>query len=390
MLKKIKFEINVSKEVLSDLKERLADTRWPITYKGVDWEYGVDLNYLKELRDYWLQKYDWSKAEKSLNQFNHYKAEIDGTEIHFIYEKGKGINSKPLILTHGWPDTFYRFHKVIPMLTDPVRHGGNGLDETFDVIVPSIPGFGFSERKALSEEAVADLWVKLMNGLGYDRFFAGGGDMGSIITKYMAFKHPEKIEGLHLTDVGYPDFMNLPNDLSEDEQEFVGFLGQWWMQEGAFNMIQSTKPQTIGYGLNDSPIGLAAWTTLLLGGKEAFGARFTPDEHITNLMIYWITETINSSIKAYQVGSQSSSPIKPGQRVEVPTAVLRSTEDAPLPLDWAKRNVNLVQFNEIQAGHFAAWEKPDEYVNDVKSFVRNLDNGKLINNDNISSQTNEA
>lgn len=390
MLKKTKFQISVPQEILDDLNERLADTRWPIGYKGVDWEYGSDLNYLKELRDYWLRKYDWRKAETSLNQFNQYKTEVDGTEIHFIFEKGKGANPKPIILTHGWPDSFYRFHKVIPMLTDPVRYGGGDPDETFDVIVPSIPGFGFSGKKAMSEEAVADLWVKLMNGLGYEQFFAAGGDMGSIITKFMAFKYPENVKGIHLTDVGYPDFMNMPQDLSEEEQKFVGFLGQWWMQEGAFNMIQSTKPQTLGYGLNDSPIGLAAWTTLLLGGKEPFGSRFDPDEQITNLMIYWITETINSSVKAYQVGSQATSPIKPGQKVEVPTAVLHSTEDAPLPIDWAKRNVNLVQFNEIKAGHFAAWEKPDEYVNDVRSFVRTRNNNKAIGSDNPSYQTKEA
>lgn len=365
------FKIDIPQTVLDDLRERLMDTRWTTGYQDVGWGYGADMDYMKELVHFWLHEYNWRKAETELNQFNHFTTEVDGINIHFIHEKGKGKNPTPVILSHGWPDSFYRFHKIIPMLTDPEKYGGSPED-SFDVIIPSIPGFGFSDRKPMSEEGVADLWAKLMNVLGYERFAAAGGDMGSIITKYLAYKYPDNVSAIHVTDVGYPDFMNMPQDLSEEEQQFVGFLGQWWMTEGAFNMIHSTKPQTLGYALNDSPVGLAAWTTLLLGGKEPFGSRFSPEEQLTNIMIYWVTETINSSMQSYLAGSQVPSPIKPGERVEVPSAVLHCSEDAPLPLDWAKRNVNLVQYNEIQSGHFAAWENPEAYAEDLRKFFRLL------------------
>lgn len=366
------FKIDVPRQMIDDLRERLKETRWPTGYTDIGWEYGADMDYMKELVAYWLHKYDWRKAEAELNSRKQYKVKVDGIDIHFIHEPGKGPNATPIILTHGWPDSFYRFHKVIPMLTDPEKFGGNPED-SFDVVVPSIPGFGFSQRKDMSEEAVADLWYKLMQGLGYEKFGAAGGDKGSIITKYLAYKYPEAVTGIHLTDVGYPDFMNLPEDLSAEEQKFVGFLGQWWMTEGAFNMIQSTKPQTLGYSLNDSPVGLAAWTTILLGGQEPFGARFDPDEQLTNIMIYWVTETINSSMRSYLTGSQAKPPIQAGQRIgEVPAAVLYCSEDAPLPREWAERNVNLKQFNTIKAGHFAAWEKPEAYAEDLKMFFRKL------------------
>lgn len=371
MLTKEPYTLNIHPVILEDLQERLLDTRWPIAYTNTDWNYGVNIDYMKALINHWLHNYNWRKHEEELNNFKHFKAEVDGVNIHFIHEKGKGPNPKPLILTHGWPDSFYRFHKVIPMLTDPEKYGGSPED-AFDVIVPSIPGFGFSDRKAMSSGSVADLWLKLMQGLGYQKFAAAGGDAGSIITKYLAFKYPESITGIHLTDVGYPDFMNLPADLSSEEQKFVEFLGYWWQTEGAFNMIHSTKPQTLGYTLNDSPAGLAAWTTILLGGKEPFGFRFDPDEQLTNIMIYWVTETINSSLQYYLIEAQSKSPIEQGQRIETPTAVLHCTEDAPLPLDWAKRNVNVVQYNEMKAGHFAAWENPIGYTDDIRTFFRKL------------------
>ncbi|NJK96138.1 MAG: epoxide hydrolase [Bacteroidales bacterium] len=358
MLKKTPYKIHVSQDILVDLRDRLQEIRWPTGYTDVGWTYGADMDYMKELVNHWLYQYDWRKNEAELNRYSHFKADVDGVNIHLIHEKGKGPNPTPIILTHGWPDSFYRYLKVIPMLTDPEKYGGKPED-SFDVIIPSLPGFGFSDHKAMKSEGIADLWYNLMHGLGYEKFAAAGGDAGSTITRYLAYKYPESVTGIHLTDVGYPNFMNLPTDLSEEEQKFVDFLGNWWQTEGAFNMIQSTKPQTLGYMLNDSPLGLAAWTTILLGGKEPFGSRFKPDEQITNIMIYWITGTINSTLRYYLTEAQAKSPVEPGQRIETPTAVLHCTEDAPLPLDWAKRNVNMIQYNEMKAGHFAAWENPE-------------------------------
>lgn len=370
------FQFNVPQSILDDLQRRLAQTRWPDEAEGAGWNYGANLGYMKALVDYWQRQYDWRKHEAELNKFNHFRAEVDGVGIHFIHERGKGPNPTPIILTHGWPDSFYRFHKVIPMLTDPEKFGGDPA-HAFDVIVPSIPGFGFSDRKAMSEARVADLWLKLMKDeLGYDHFMAAGGDMGSIITKYLAFKYPEAVTAIHLTDVGYPDHTTDFASLSPAEQEFAGFIQHWWMQEGAYAMIQMTKPQTLAYGLTDSPVGWAAWfiSFISIGTTgEEIEKRFSRDELLTNIMIYWVTETISSSVRAYYEGAQAEAPMKPGDRVEVPTAVAHAPWDAPLPREWAERQANLKQFTDLaRGGHFAAWEEPELYARDLQEFLSKL------------------
>lgn len=369
------FQINVPQAVLDDLQKRLARTRWTDEVEGVGWDYGTNLDYLKELVNYWQHQYDWRKHEAELNKFQQFRAEVDGVGIHFIYERGKGPNPTPIILTHGWPDSFYRFHKIIPRLTDPEKYGSKPED-SFDVIVPSIPGFGFSDRKAMSEGAVADLWVKLMKDvLGYEQFTAAGGDVGSIVTKYLAFKYPEAVTTIHLTDVGYPTGQEDFSTMSKAEQEFAGFIQQWWFKEGAYNMIQSTKPQTLAYGLNNSPVGWAAWVMsfICIGTTgEEIEKRFSRDELLTNIMIYWVTETISSSVRSYYEGAQAESPMKPGERVEVPTAVAHCAFDAPLPREWAERSVNLKRFTEVPGGHFAAWEEPELFANDLRESFASL------------------
>jgi len=310
------FSINVPQAVLDDLHKRLARTRWPDEVDGAGWEYGVKRDYLKAYTDYWQNDYDWRKHEAELNQFAHFKADVDGVGIHFIHERGKGPNPTPIILTHGWPDSFYRFHKVIPMLTDPARFGGDPT-LSFDVVVPSIPGFGFSDRKPMSQERVADLWVKLMNGLGHDRFAAAGGDHGALVTMALGYKYPEVVTAIHLTDVGYPTGQEDFSALSPAEQEFASYIQSWWMQNGAYGMIQATKPQTLAYGLNDSPVGMAAWLMNLLGGE--FNTLIDRDEQLTNTTIYWVTQTIGSAARIYYEGTHAEPLIKPGERVEVPS-----------------------------------------------------------------------
>lgn len=362
------FSIKVPQSVLDDLHTRLARTHWTAEVEGVGWDYGTSAGYMKELADYWQHHYDWRKHETALNQFHHFKADVDGIGIHFIHERGKGPDPTPIILTHGWPDSFYRFHKIIPMLADPEKYGGDPGD-SFDVIVPSIPGFGFSDRKPMSEEAVADLWIRLMqNVLGYRQFVAAGGDVGAIITKYLAFKYPQAVTAIHLTDVGYPTGQEDFSTMSQAEQEFAGFIQEWWPKEGAFNMIQATKPQTLAFGLNDSPVGWAAWAnTLLRDDTEKWRSK---DELLTNLMIYWVTQTIASSVRSYYESAHGQSPMKPGERVEVPTAVAHSRFDAPLPREWAKRSVNLQRYSELEAGHFAAWEVPEAFATDLRDAFR--------------------
>ncbi|WP_410507696.1 epoxide hydrolase [Methanosarcina hadiensis] len=365
------FKINVPEAVLLDLKDRLAQTRWPDEVEGAGWDYGTNLGYMKGLVDYWQDKYDWRAQEAELNRFSQFRAEVNGTGIHFIYERGKGPDPIPIILSHGWPDSFYRFHKVVSMLTDPAAYGGDP-DISFDVIVPSIPGYGFSDRKAMTEGAVADLWAKLMTEvLGYERFAAAGGDYGTLITRSLALKYPDLLTGIHLTDVGYPDSSTDFSALSPAEQEFASFIQKWWMEEGAFNMIQSTKPQSLAYGLNDSPVGLAAWILSFMNARASVDLeeRFTRDELLTNIMIYWVTETISSSIRSYyEMAHAPPSPDK-GQCIKVPAAVAHMPLDAPLPREWAERNVNLKRFTEMpQGGHFSAWEVPELYTKDLQEF----------------------
>jgi len=360
------FQINVPQEVLNDLSMRLARTRWPDEVEGTGWDYGTNLSFMRELVEYWQHSYDWRRHEAELNRFHHYRAKVDGVGIHFIHERGKGPNPVPLILTHGWPDSFYRYHKVIPMLTDPERYGGDAED-SFDVVVPSIPGFGFSDRSAMPEEAIADLWVTLMRDvLGYERFFAAGGDIGSIVTKYLAFKYPGTVAAIHLTDVGYPTGQEDFSAMSEAEREFEGYIQEWWFREGAYAMIQSTKPQTLAYAMTDSPAGMAAWMMTLLRGIE------DRDELLTNIMIYWVTKTIGSSFLSYYESAHAAPLMKPGDRIRVPTAVAHAALDAPLPREWAERNVNLQRFTEVPGGHFAAWEEPEIFVHELREFFRRV------------------
>jgi pimeloyl-ACP methyl ester carboxylesterase len=375
------FTINIDQPVLDDLKQRLQQTRWTDEPANAGWSYGTNPAYLRELVDYWLHTYDWRKQEAALNQFPQFKTTIDGIGIHFIYVRGKGPSPKPIILTHGWPDSFYRFYKVIPMLTDPASFGGDP-NQSFDVIVPSIPGFGFSDQVASNDDRTADLWAKLMTAiLGYKNFVAAGGDQGTGITKSLANRHPELVTAIHLTDVGYPNGTEDWSTMSPAEQEFGKVIQHWWYTEGAYNMIQSTKPQTLGYGLNDSPVGLASWIIEKFNSwsdnKGNIENVFSKDELITNIMIYWVTQTINTSIRTYLENGRAawSGGLASSKYVAVPTGVTTFPAEAPLPIEWAQRMVNVKRFTKMtEGGHFAPLEKPAAYVREVSSFFWELKN----------------
>jgi pimeloyl-ACP methyl ester carboxylesterase len=372
------FTIAVPQATLDDLRERLARTRWTNEVEGSGWAYGISLEYMKKLVDHWQQSYDWRKHEAALNTFAQFKANVDGVGIHFIHERGKGPNPTPLLLIHGFPDSFYRYHKVIDRLTDPAKYGGDP-NNSFDVIVPSIPGTGFSDRVTLDDQVNADLFAKLMTQvLGYQQFVSAGGDHGAIITQSLARKYPELLIGIHLTDVGYPDSNTDFSTLSPAEIEMAQWVQQWFMEEGiGVNMIMATKPQTLAYGLNDSPVGLAAW---LIGysssgqkGKEEFKTRFSADELLTNVTIYWVTETINSAAGAYYANAHVASGGTLEKSASVPAAVAHCPYDPPLPREWAARQVNLVRFTDFpRGGHFMAWEEPELYANDLLGFIREL------------------
>ena len=373
------FRIDVPQETLDDLNRRLELTRWPNEIDRAGWSYGTNLAYLKELTNYWQHEFDWRIHEAKLNTFRQFRAEIDGFGLHFVHEPGKGPNPLPLLLTHGWPDSFWRFYKVIPMLTDPVKFGGNAED-AFDVVVPSLPGFGFSDKPTTpgtNTQVVADLFARLMSEvLGYTTFAAHGGDLGRGVTEQLARRHRDLLVAIHLTDLPFQYIQELPqSSLSEAEQLYVREVKAWQVEEGGYAAVQATKPQTLAYGLNDSPTGLAAWQIeKFRSWSDCSGdveRVFSKDDLLTNLTLYWVTETINSSFLPYYE-YRHSVPKKSPSRLEVPTGVAIFPKDiARPPREFAERFFDLQRWNQMpRGGHFAALEEPELLVAELREFLR--------------------
>ncbi|HEY1012631.1 MAG TPA: alpha/beta fold hydrolase, partial [Herpetosiphonaceae bacterium] len=350
------FRIAIPQPLLDDLRQRLERTRWPDEAEGAGWEYGAELAFVRELVGYWRDDYDWRAREAELNRLSHYRAEIDGLGVHFIHERGRGPAPRPLLLLHGWPDSFYRYVKLIPLLTDPARFGGDPAD-AFDVIIPSLPGFGFSDRPAQRGGAdVAGLLIGLMERLGYHRFFIHGGDTGSPLAKAMASRRPDAVAGIHLSDIGYDAAVFLdPAELTPPEQEYLARVEQWSHQHGGYYMIQSTRPQTLAYGLTDSPAGLAAWIVDHFhqwrdpaGDAEGWISR---DDLLTNVMIYWATGTLNSSIRWYRDANDGAAWEEVPAPVSVPVGVALFPYDPPLggppPRELAERTLNVRRWTEM-------------------------------------------
>jgi pimeloyl-ACP methyl ester carboxylesterase len=361
------FTIAVPEAQLADLKYRLVHTRWPDQPEDAGWSMGTNVNYLKQLTQYWIEGYDWRKAESDLNALGNFKVELDGVDLHFVLRRSANPNAVPLLLLHGWPDTFFRYHRVI-----------EALSEDFHVVVPSIPGTGFSGRTALPMDQVADLFARLMTEtLGYERFIAAGGDSGAIIAMALAQRHPAVLLGYHVTDVGYPDQSTDFSVLTPPEQAYAGAIQQWFFTHGAFNLIHATKPQSLAFAMNDSPVGLAAWIMSFMAGMgvgDEADERFGRDALITNIMIYWLTETAASSFRIYNANALQPPTIK-GADTGVPVAVateLPIPGGVRLPRQWADRQTggNVVQFHDMEtAGHFAAWEDPAFFVLDLRAFA---------------------
>jgi len=251
------FFINVSQQTLDDLKVRLKLTRWPDQFPASGWTIGADIAYMKELAEYWQKEYDWRKTEEEINSYPNFIADIEGCQIHFLHIKSKGKRSVPLLITHGWPGSFLEMMKLIPLLIE-------GSELSFDLVIPSIPGFGFSDKPkefGLNSAAVADLWHRLMMELGYPRYGLQGGDIGSGISSWLALRYPEQIIGLHLNYIpgSYRPYLSGTENESEDLMDFRKIAAEWSSKEGAYAYLHATKPQTAAYGLNDSPVGLCAW-----------------------------------------------------------------------------------------------------------------------------------
>ncbi len=415
------FTIDVPQAVLDDLQKRLKRTRFSDQVEGAGWSYGTNLDYMKALIGYWQNGFDWRAQEASLNKFAQFTTEIDGMNIHFIHERGKGPNPTPLLLIHGWPDSFYRYHKLIPALTDPASYGGDAAN-SFDVIVPSTPGFGFSDRP-LQRGGVDNVSVlaKLMTDvLGYSRFAIHGGDTGSPLAKQIAQQFQDHVIAIHLSDIGYDVNLMLDGlELSPAEQEYKQAYDQWSYAEGAYVMIQGTKPQSLAYALNDSPAGLAGWILEHFqkwsDNDGDLDESFTKDEMLTNLTIYWTTQTFNSSIRLYYDGMNASwddsgeggwgesdggsdwgasseegsdgaggewgsagadsggwgVPADPKAGVPVGVAVFPKDipSDNPPPRELGERFLNIQHWTVMpRGGHFAALEDPDLLIDDIRTF----------------------
>jgi len=377
------YKIEIPDSVLDDLKSRLERTRWPDELPGTGWDYGSNLDYVKELVEYWRTKFDWHAQEKLINSFSHFKSKVDGLNIHFIHEKGKGPNPMPLVITHGWPGTFFEMYKVIPMLSDPASHGGDPAD-AFDVVAPSMPGYGFSDatdKRGLSVLSIGDLWAKLMSeNLGYQKFAAQGGDWGARVTAKLGLSHGDKVIGIHTTSTSSPTPYQGPGtrELSEAENAMLAQRVQWLADEGGYSHIQATKPQTLSYGLNDSPAGLAAWivekyrTWSDCGGDVE--SRFTKDELLTTITIYWVTQSINSSARLYYESFFQAWDLAKDEKIQVPVAIASFPRENSVPLrEWAERSFNIQQWTDMPSGgHFAALEEPDRLVEDIRKFFRGL------------------
>lgn len=372
------YRIEIPQATIDDLRARLAATRWPDAVDGAGWSYGTDLEYMKSLVAHWHTGYDWYATQNHLNTFNHVSVEIDGLSIHAVHERGKGPNPVPLLILHGWPSSFVQMLPLIPLLTDPAAHGGDAAD-SFDVVVASLPGFGFSDRPTapgMSVAAMAPLMIQVMGELGYERFGIRASDLGAGVAGAIALGRPEAVIGYH-TGGTNPWVQQIPDGLTDAEQAFVQKAQGWGQSEMAYAMLQASKPQTLSYGLNDSPAGLAAWIVEKFqrwgdtGGEVE--ARFDRDDLLTNIMIYWVTETISSSVRLYYETVHAQSDGSWG-RPDVPTAMLMPSKDMfPTPREWVERTSRVDRWTETDTGgHFIEQEEPQLVAADLRAFFRGL------------------
>lgn len=366
------FRIAVPDDDLDDLRQRLARTRWPEAECVNDWSQGIPLNYTRELAAYWATEYDWRAREAALNRFDHFITDIDGLDIHFIHQRSPLPNAFPLVITHGWPGSIVEFHKVIEPLTDPTRHGGRA-DDAFHVVCPSLPGYGFSGKPATTGWGVgkvAEAWEALMVRLGYDRYGAQGGDWGAAVTTQIG-RNKGHCAAIHLNmPIALPPAGGLENP-TEEEQQALAAAAEYQQWDSGYSKQQSTRPQTLGYGLVDSPAGQMAWIIEKFrtwmdcdGDPENVLSR---DELLDNVMMYWLTASGASSARMYWESFRIFGSTTP---VELPTGVASFPKEIlRAPRGWCEANYNITHWTTMpRGGHFAAFEQPGLFVDDVRTF----------------------
>jgi pimeloyl-ACP methyl ester carboxylesterase len=380
------FTIAVEQDVLDDLRHRIRRTRWPARPPLPGWDHGADVDYLRDLLTTWANGFDWRAQERRLNQLPHFRSRIDGTRVHFVHLQGAGPDPLPIVLTHGWPSSFTEHLRLATLLADPAAHGGQATD-SFDVVVASLPGYGFSgplPPAATTSSAIADLWYRLMHDvLGYARFGAHGSDIGAGVTTRLGWKHPDAVAGIHLSAVSFPA---PPQPWTPGEREYEAAVQRWDDGEGAYSQVHATKPQTLACGLNDSPAGLAAWIIEKFRAWSDCGgqieSRFTRDHLLTNLTIYWVTQTIGSSLLPYHGYRHHSGPLPPETRIRPPAGFAIFDNDfqpaGRPPRELAERTYNVIQWTEYpRGGHFPALEEPQLLACDIRRFFRPLRHGRL-------------
>ena len=368
------FRIQVPEADLEDLRERLARTRWPDELPGVGWDYGVSLQYVKEMAQYWRTSYDWRKHEARLNEFPQFTTTIDGTRVHFLHVRSPEPGALPLILTHGWPGSIAEFLDVIGPLSDPRAHGGAAAD-AFDVVVPSIPGYGFSgptREPGWDSARMAKALAQLMGRLGYERYGAHGGDAGALISRELGILNPDGLVGVHLLQIfAFPsgDPAELQG-LSDYDQEALQILSGFEERAG-YLKIHQTRPQTLAYGLTDSPAGQLAWNSELFMGFDGSGVgAVDPDLFLTHVMLYWLTATAGSSARHYLEDARTGAGYRDLPNT-VPTAVAVFKNDFHSIRRFAQRANNIVRWSVFdRGGHFAAMDAPDLLVGDLREFFR--------------------
>jgi pimeloyl-ACP methyl ester carboxylesterase len=367
------FQYRASDADLADLKRRLAQTRWPESATQAGWEQGPPLAKLQNLVAYWRNDYDWRRCEAELNQWPQFRTTIDELGIHFIHVRSRHARALPMILTHGWPSTILLFREVIGPLTDPVAHGGTAAD-AFDVVIPSLPGFGFSDKpkeRGWNAARTAGAWAQLMSRLGYGRYVAQGGDWGAFVTTAMAQQRPQALAAIHLNFAQtMPD--NLPKTLLPDQKRVVDAIKTWRQEGGAYLQLQSTRPQLAGYLLSDSPMAQAAWIyDIFNGGTGNTGdpdSALSRDAMLDEITLYWLTNSAASSARFYREQSELLRGRNNPGRVDLPVGVSVFPHDLPAARSWAPAVYpRLFYWHELQrGGHFASLEVPELFTEELR------------------------
>ena len=376
-----RFTLHVPDAAMADLRERLARTRFPDQTPGAPWAYGSDVAYMRELVGYWQGDFDWRAEEARLNDFPQYKVPLHGIDVHFLHVPGKGPAPMPLLVAHGWPGSVFELLELIPRLTDPARFGGDPAD-AFTVVAPSLPGYGLSfapGQPRFGVEAIADCLADLMRVLGYQRFAAQGGDWGAFVASCLGLAHAERMIGIHITLLSIRRDPNMVADPTPEERRYLNELALFLKEEIGYQWIQGTRPQTLAYGLTNSPAGLAAWIVEKFHAWSDIGGDlesvFTKDQLLANISLYWFTGAIGSSFWPYYARMHGPWPIPQGATIDVPMGYCEfPREILRPPRSLAERTYTDIRRWSVmpKGGHFAALEQPDALADEVRAFFRPL------------------